>query len=125
MGQAIPRRQILIVDRDEEARHLAGALFEESDLDPIECDTAADALRQLETVGDQVVALFVDLDDAGPASAKLFETVRARFPWVRVIATGRHAGQQTPADARFMRKPWLPLDLLIAAETTVPQGRPH
>lgn len=124
MGQAMPRRQILIIDQDDEARHLAGVLFEESELLPVDCDTVDDALRRLETSGDRVAAVFVDLDAAGPAAAALLERVHAECPWVRVIATGGDGAPRLDTRDRFMPKPWLPLDLLIAAETAAERPLP-
>lgn len=128
MGQAMPRRQILIIDQDDEARQLAGVLFEESDLLPVECDTVADAIRQLDASSDRVAAIFVDLDVVGSAASDLLERVHEDCPWVRVIATGGGRVPDLHGKDRFMRKPWLPLDLLIAAETAADRpkrGAPH
>lgn len=122
MGQAMPRRQVLIVSEDDEARHLAGALFEESDLLPVECGAVDDALDHLRRDAGRVAALFVDVDDVGDRAGALIDAARRACPSIRVIATGEGRAPAPMRDARFMAKPWLPLDLLIAAESTMREG---
>jgi CheY-like chemotaxis protein len=48
MGQARPKnRAVLIVEDDAELRHLTAALFEDEQMDTIECESAEAALATL------------------------------------------------------------------------------
>ena len=61
MGQAQQkRRAVLIVEDDAELRSLTAALFQDEQLDTIECESAEAALATLLIGGREVVMIFAD-----------------------------------------------------------------
>src|SRR5438105_2789083 len=62
MGQAQQkRRAVLIVEDDAELRSLTAALFEDEQLDTIECESAEAALATLLIGGREVAMIFADV----------------------------------------------------------------
>ncbi|GBU17273.1 MAG: response regulator [Methylobacterium sp. CG08_land_8_20_14_0_20_71_15] len=121
MGQAMSDARIaLVVEDDPAVRDLATAVLEETDLDVIACETAEAAISVLEQPDLQVALLFADVRLPGPMDGlALARTVGRRWPETRVIVTsGADASRsmEMPEQARFMRKPWRPLDVLVEAE---------
>jgi CheY-like chemotaxis protein len=61
MGQAQQnRRAVLIVEDDAELRSLTAALFEDEQLETIECESAEAALATLLIGGPEVAMIFAD-----------------------------------------------------------------
>ncbi|MFF8799435.1 MULTISPECIES: response regulator [unclassified Methylobacterium] len=110
----------LVVEDDEAARDLATALIEETDLDVIACSSAEDALAILERDDVTVAMVIADTHLSGVMDgAALARTVEDRWPDVRLVVTSeaREARNgEIPPHAVYMRKPWLPLELLRQAE---------
>lgn len=110
----------LVVEEDEAARDLATVLIEETELDVIACSSAEDALAVLER-GDVTVAMLIaDTHLSGAMDgATLARTVEDRWPDVRLVVTSEAREERAgaiPPHAVYMRKPWLPLELLRQAE---------
>jgi CheY-like chemotaxis protein len=62
MGQAQQkRRSVLIVEDDAELRRLTAALFEDEQLDTIECESAEAALAVMLIGGQEVAMIFADI----------------------------------------------------------------
>jgi DNA-binding NtrC family response regulator len=62
MGQAQQkRRSVLIVEDDAELRSLTAALFEDEQLDTIECESAEAALAVMPMGGQEVAMIFADI----------------------------------------------------------------
>src|SRR5512132_3150488 len=55
------RRAVLIVEDDAELRHLTAALFEDEQLETIECESAEAALATLLIGGREVAMIFADV----------------------------------------------------------------
>lgn len=115
MVRSQPPSQILVVENDKDARNLAAALFEETELAVIEYADWEAAIRHLEVAGNTVAMIFGDLDGAADAR-KVVHTIRSRWPGIELVLTGTRADGDVSSAARFMPKPWLPLEVLIAAE---------
>ncbi len=109
MGQAQQkRRALLIVEDDAELRSLTAALFEDEQMDTIECESAEAALATLLIGGREVAMIFADIRLRGVMDGvDLAREVKMRFP---------------PGVA-YMPKPWQPLNVLIAAEQALASGR--
>lgn len=110
----------LVVEEDAAARDLATVLIEETELDVIACSSAEDALAVLER-GDVTVAMLIaDTHLSGAMDgAALARTVEDRWPDVRLVVTSEAREERVgaiPPHAVYMRKPWLPLELLRQAE---------
>lgn len=122
MGQSKPPRRTmaLVVEDEEEQRFLSATLFEESDFDVVECESAEDALQVIKEKGEEVALVFTDVQLAGVKDGvDLAKTVREELPTVPVIVTsgaGSARLSELPEGVDFVRKPWRAIDLLIKAE---------
>jgi DNA-binding NtrC family response regulator len=116
------RFMALIVDPDDGTRHLAAALMEEVGLVPLDCRCATSALASLEAYSAAVALLFTDVRLPGELGGiGLAREVEERWPHVSLLITSRYPRSWLgkPANATFVRKPWLPLQVLIEAEKSL------
>ncbi len=120
MGQAKPfRSTVLVVEDDEAQRFLASTLFEESELDVIECDSAEAALDMVEHAHHCIAMVFTDVALAGDMDGvDLARVLRREHPEIPLIVTSGDGDRadELPKHTLFMHKPWRPLDLLMKAE---------
>ena len=122
MGQAGPFKPIAVVVEDDILqREDVAALLEESDMGVVQCDTAEEALRVLETMGDCVSFMFTDIKLGGRIDGvELAHFSAQRYPNIHVIVTSGHAlMRRLPEGVTFMPKPWLPLDILREVERSL------
>jgi DNA-binding NtrC family response regulator len=121
MGQAQQkRRAVLIVEDDAELRSLTAALFEDEQVETIECESAEAALATL-LIGEREVAMiFADVRLRGVMDGiDLAREVKMRWPFLPVILTSgrpRERVGELPPGVAYMPKPWQPLNVLMAAE---------
>src|SRR5712691_5897930 len=130
MGQAQPiRRTALIVEDDADLRWLTATLFEESEFDVIECESAEAGLATMLLRGPDVAIIFADIRLSGVMDGvDLAREAKKRWPHVTVIVTSGNPGERLkalPPNDRYMQKPWQPLNVLMAAERarTAARGR--
>src|SRR6266404_97070 len=121
MGQAQQkRRALLIVEDYAELRSLTAALFEDEQMDTIECESAEAALATLLIGGREVAMIFADIRLRGVMDGvDLAREVKMRWPLLPVILTSGHPLErirELPPGVAYMPKPWQPLNVLIAAE---------
>ena len=121
MGEAQQkRRAVLIVEDDAELRSLTAALFEDEQMDTIECESAEAALATLLIGGREVAMIFADVRLRGVMDGiDLAREVKMRWPLLPVILTSGHALKrirELPPGVAYMPKPWQPLNVLTAAE---------
>ena len=103
----------LIVEDDDNQRALLSMLLEESDMEVLECASAEAAVSVLDRIGESVCFLFTDVKLAGAMSgAALAAKAKDRFPQMDVVVTSGSLPPELPGDAKFMPKPWRPLDVL-------------
>ena len=124
MGQAQHKsRAVLIVEDDVELRSLTAALFEDEQMDTIECESAEAALATLLIGGRGVAMIFTDVRLRGVMNGiDLAHEVRMRWP----LLTSGHSRERVgglPAGVGYMPKPWQPLNVLIAAEQALASAR--
>jgi CheY-like chemotaxis protein len=78
------KRLVLVVDGDPLLRRDAVGMLEDGGYEVLEAGSADDALRLLEAVGDEVVALFTDLDVSGSRDGlALTQATHERWPHIR------------------------------------------
>src|SRR5438034_9320860 len=128
MGQAQQkRRAVLIVEDDAELRSLTAALFEDEQIDTIECESAEAALAVMLIGGREVALIFADVRPRGVMDGiDLAREVKMRWPLLPVILTSGHPHErvgQLPPGVGYMPKPWQPLNVLIAAEQAFASAR--
>ena len=121
MGSAVPeRRTILIVEDDVKLRGLIVLLFEESDLEIVECDSAESALATMLLRGRDVVMIFSDVRLPGAMDGlDLAREAKMRWPHLTVALTSGNAGhrlQALPDGVVYMPKPWQAEDVLALAD---------
>src|SRR5215472_19002475 len=92
MGQAQQkRRTVLIVEDDAELRSLTAALFEDEQVDTIECESAEAALATLLIGGPEVAMILADVRLRGVMDGiDLAREVKMRWPLLPVILTSGH-----------------------------------
>jgi DNA-binding NtrC family response regulator len=126
VGQAKPYKPVAIVVEDDSLQSsLAATLLEEARYEVVECRTAEVALAAIARNDTRVALVFTDvrLGD-GMDGLELATIVRQRYPRATVVITSAHIGErrnQLAAQTYFIPKPWLPLDLLEAAERARPR----
>ena len=125
MGQVQQkRRAVLIVEDDAELRSLTAALFEDEQMDTIECESAEAALAILLIGGREVAMIFADVRLRGVMDGiDLAREVKMRWPRLPVILTSGHPLGELPPGVAYMPKPWQPLNVLIAAEQALASGQ--
>ena len=118
MGREFRPNTIVVVEDEEDIRALAATLFEEADLNVREFERADEAWTHIQKNPEQIAILFTDVNTPGGMDGlTLGKTVSERFPWIRVIVTsGKALPRDRAQDMTFLPKPWLPLDLLMAAD---------
>src|SRR2546421_11033643 len=114
MGQAQQkRRTVLVVEDDAELRSLMAALFEDEQVDSIECESAEAALATLLIGGREVAMIFADVRLRGIMNGiDLAREVKMRWPLLPVILTSGHPLErirELPPGVAYMPKPWQPL----------------
>jgi CheY-like chemotaxis protein len=126
VGQAQQkRRAVLIVEDDAELRSLMAALFEDEQLDTIECESAEAALATLLIGGREVAMIFAGVQLRGVMDGiDLAREVKMRWPLL--LLTSGHPRERVgelPPGVAYMPKPWQPLNVLIAAEQALASAR--
>jgi CheY-like chemotaxis protein len=119
MGQSTPFKPIaLVVEDDPLQREMVVALFEESDMGIIQCESAEEAVQVLEKLGECVSILFTDVNLAGHLDGvELAHFAKVRCPNIHVVVTsGSGLSKSLPDSALFLPKPWMPLDMLREVE---------
>src|SRR6266513_6304112 len=122
MGQAHQkRRAVLIVEDDAELRSLTAALFEDEQMDAIECESAEAALAVMLIGGREVALIFADVRLRGVMDGiDLAREVKMRWPLLPVILTSGYPRERVgelPPGVGYMPKPWQPLNVLMAAKS--------
>jgi DNA-binding NtrC family response regulator len=108
------RRSVLIVEDDAELRRLTAALFEDEQLDTIECESAEAALAVMLIGGQEVAMIFADIRLRGVMDGiDLAREVKMRWPHLSVVLTSGHPRDRVgelPPGVGYMPKPWQPLN---------------
>ena len=114
------RRLALIVEDDLDLRALIVALFEESDLEIVECESAEAALAVMLIRGLEVVMIFSDIRLPGAMDGvDLAREAKMRWPHLTVVLTSGNGGDRLdhlPPGITYIPKPWHGADVLRAAE---------
>jgi CheY-like chemotaxis protein len=121
MGRAkTTRRLVLIVEDDAELRALIVALFEDSDLEVVECESAEAALAVMLLRGLDAAMIFADIRLSGAMDGvDLAREAKMRWPHLTVVLTSGTGGehlQHLPPGVIYLSKPWEPLEVLGLAE---------
>ena len=112
------RLTALIVEDDAEHRVRLSTLLEESDFDVISCESGEAASLVIEHNGGAISFMCTDVHLAGRMDGiELAHLARRRVPNLKIVVTsGNPLVRQLPDGSRFCAKPWMPLDVLRAAQ---------
>lgn len=114
---------VLVVEDEPLIRFDAVDMLEEAGLTVVEFDSATDAAAYMaEHVGD-VAAVFTDINLKGEMDGMALAVLLARTaPDVLLLVTsGRFVNSPAglPEHVRFIKKPWIPLEVLAALQQAV------
>jgi DNA-binding NtrC family response regulator len=127
MGQAHPKRTVLIVEDDAELRELTAALLEDEQLDTVQCESAEAALAVMLMHEHDVSMIFADVRLIGAMDGvDLAWEVRQRWPRLPVVLTSGQPCERVrelPPGVAYVPKPWQPLNVLVAAEQALAYAR--
>jgi DNA-binding NtrC family response regulator len=116
----------VVVEGDQEQRHLIVALLEETDLQVVDVDSAEQALNYLRQGADRVAFVFTEIvlpclmDGAGLACA-----VQANWPWITILVVSENPLSDLPSSATYIAKPWRALDVLVHADRASKRHRDY
>jgi FixJ family two-component response regulator len=110
----------LVVEDDDNQRARLSTLLKESEMEVLECDSAEAAISVFNRIGESGCFLFTDVKLAGTMSgAALAAKAKERFPQMGVVVTSSSLPPELPGDAKFMPKPWRPLDVLREVQRAI------
>ena len=113
------RCKALIVEDEAVLRTLLAALFDEAELDVVECESAEAALAFMLLAGPQVAVIISDLRLGGSMDGVDFaREARMRWPHLPFVLISGNAGDRLdhlPPGAVFMTKPWREAEILKIA----------
>ncbi len=114
---------VMVVEDEPLIRMDAVSMLEEAGLTVVEFDCGADAADYLRDHETEVAALFTDVNLKGEVDGVELARLAAKLaPTILLIVTsGRYVDPPSvlPRGARFMPKPWLPLDVLTSMQDAV------
>lgn len=113
-------RIALVVEDEDDTRHLAESVLEETELRVVGCASAEKALAFLQEHGGEVALVFADIRLAGDMDGvQLARAIATLWPCTRLVVTsgvGPEPGESLPDGAVFIPKPWRAFDVLAEAD---------
>lgn len=121
MGSVSEPQTALVVEADDEMRHLMDWLFEESGYGVMDATSVDHALAWLERHALEVSICFIEarrfVEDGGERFAA---TLATRYPWIHLVVSTSdlHSPRDRERNSNMavISQPWRPLDILIHAE---------
>lgn len=112
MGQAVPKRPVVLIVEDEFLLRMdAVEMIAAAGFEVVDAENADQAIEILETRPD-ITVVFTDIQMPGSMDGlKLARAVRGRWPPVKIVATSGHinvAETDLPDGGRFLPKPYSP-----------------
>jgi DNA-binding response OmpR family regulator len=115
------------VEDEADLRALIVLLFEESQLELVECENAEAALATMLMRGRDVVMIFADVRLPGAMDGlDLAREARVRWPHLTVVLTSGNPGDRlrgVPEGVIYMPKPWQAAEVLALAERAKSSAR--
>ncbi len=111
----MPKFMTLLVEDDPVQRTTLADLLRQEGFEVIECATAEAAELVIATSGTELRAVVTDQNLNGKMlGSELASFAREKFPTLNIIIISGHEAPHLPRDAKFMRKPFAPIDLIGA-----------
>jgi CheY-like chemotaxis protein len=125
VGRSKPFKPVAVVVEDDSLQSsVAATLLEEANFEVVECRTAEEAVGVIKRLDARVSLVFTDINlGPGMDGLELANLVRENHPRATVVITsGNVSGRnsQLATQTYFMPKPWVPLNLLRAAQRARP-----
>ena len=119
-----PKRYALVVEDDETQRQMVSTILEGIDFEVLQSDTGEAAMVILEEVGHDLSLMVADVRLNGDMTgSQLAKFARQLYPNIKVIVTSGKDWPVLPEGAVFLRKPWMPHELVHEAEAVATLGR--
>lgn len=113
-------RCVLVVEDEPIIRMDTVSMLEDAGLTVVDFDRADDALQYTQDHDREVAAIFTDINLRGKMDGiELASAVVRTHPDIAMVVTsGRYESrpEQLPAEAKFLTKPWLPLQVISAMQ---------
>ena len=119
-GRSLRPLTIVVVEDEFIVRDHAVVMLEELGFPIVDFPTADEALAYLEEHAGEVFALFTDVGMPGVLSGVgLARTSHSKWPWIRIMVSSAYTltDDDLPPQAKFMPKPWLPLEVITTVST--------
>jgi DNA-binding NtrC family response regulator len=117
-SDARPGQTVVIVEDEPIIRLQAEILIEELGLPVASYERADEALNFIAADVSRIGTVFTDICLPGTLDGlALADQVFARWPWIQIIIVSGTADpdeDDLPPNARFLAKPWRPLDVIAA-----------
>lgn len=101
---------VLIVEDEPSVRKVIAEMLADTDFQPIEAESASDALKRLRSGGIQISVLVTDVMMPGQLNGlDLAQMARNTWPWIKIIVTTAFpeaVAGNLPSGVRFLPKPW-------------------
>jgi len=111
----MPKFMTLLVEDDPFQRTTLADLLRQEGFEVIECATAEAAELVIATSGTELRAVVTDQNLNGKMlGSELASFAREKFPKLNIIVISGYEAPHLPRDAKFMRKPFAPIDLISA-----------
>ncbi|MDR7039313.1 CheY-like chemotaxis protein [Methylobacterium sp. BE186] len=118
----------LVVETVPAERERAVALIEETALDVMACASGEAAIEVLQRCGHDVALMVTRASlDCERDGIRLARAVGKLWPRIRLVVTAGEpeaGAADLPGAATCLRRPWLPLDLLVEAHRAVDRAAP-
>ena len=112
-------RTIVVVEDEFLVRDHAVGLLDGLGFPIADFATADEALSYLEAHCADVLAIFTDIRMPGTLDGvDLARAAQERWPWIKIMIASAYlpsAVEGLPPDARFLQKPWLPVEVISVA----------
>lgn len=116
-------RRILVVDDEPQVRRLLSAALRRRGFDVIEAANGAQALSAVDDPG--VGLLLSDIDMPAMDGYELADLVKRKYPDCRVLLMSGHACNRPEYPYPFLRKPFMPSDLVERVAEVLQRHQPE
>jgi DNA-binding NtrC family response regulator len=107
------KRYALVVEDDQAQQQMVSAILEGIGFEVLQSDSAEDAMIVLEEVGHDLSLMVADVRLNGDMSgSQLARFAKQLYPNVKLIVTSGQDWPVLPEGAVFLRKPWMPHELV-------------
>ena len=113
-------RVVLVVDDEEMLGHYMVRVLAGAGVRALMAHSGAEALAVLGSLDTVVWLVISDIEMPGMTGVELAAAIEAQWPEVRVLLVSGQGRPPSGYDNRFLRKPFMPSDLIAAVRCCLP-----